>query len=111
MLEVQNLSVTARNGTQLLKQISFQIEIGEAVGLTGQSGAGKTTLLRILMGLEVPDSGTLSGAARYFERRLSGQRRHDPGGWTISVGLVPSEAPGTVRNDPGLYPAKSNDCL
>ena len=42
MLEVQNLSVTARNGTQLLKQISFQIEIGEAVGLTGQSGAGKT---------------------------------------------------------------------
>lgn len=43
MLEVQNLSVTARNGTQLLKQISFQIEIGEAVGLTGQSGAGKTT--------------------------------------------------------------------
>lgn len=39
MLEVQNLSVTARNGTQLLKQISFQIEIGEAVGLTGQSGA------------------------------------------------------------------------
>ena len=51
MLEVQNLSVTARNGTQLLKQISFQIEIGEAVGLTGQSGAGKTTLLKALLGI------------------------------------------------------------
>ena len=50
MLEVQNLSVTARNGTQLLKQISFQIEIGEAVGLTGQSGAGKTTLRKALLG-------------------------------------------------------------
>ena len=49
MLEVQNLSVTARNGAQLLKQISFQIEIGEAVGLTGQSGAGKTTLIKKLI--------------------------------------------------------------
>lgn len=96
MLEVQNLSVTARNGTQLLKQISFQIEIGEAVGLTGQSGAARPRC---------------SKPCLHFKRRLSGQRRHDPGGWTISVGLVPSEAPGTVRNDPGLYPAKSNDCL
>ena len=95
MLEVQNLSVTARNGTQLLKQISFQIEIGEAVGLTGQSGQDHAA----------------QSPAWHFKRRLSGQRRHDPGGWTISVGLVPSEAPGTVRNDPGLYPAKSNDCL
>ena len=51
MLEVQNLSVTARNGAQLLKQISFQIEAGEAVGLTGQSGAGKTTLLKALLGI------------------------------------------------------------
>ena len=51
MLEVQNLSVTARNAAQLLKQISFQIETGEAVGLTGQSGAGKTTLLKALLGI------------------------------------------------------------
>ena len=51
MLEVQNLSVTARNGAQLLKQISFQIETGAAMGLTGQSGAGKTTLLKALLGI------------------------------------------------------------
>ena len=60
MLEVQNLSVTARNGAQLLKQISFQIETGEAVGLTGQSGAGKTTLFRLLATLLTPDAGTAS---------------------------------------------------
>ena len=51
MLEVQNLSVTARNGAQLLKQISFQIETGASMGLTGQSGAGKTTLLKALLGI------------------------------------------------------------
>lgn len=43
MLEVQNLSVTARNGAQLLKQISFQIETGEAVGLT-RAKAGQARL-------------------------------------------------------------------
>ena len=51
MLEVNNLSVTARSGAQLLNQISFQIEIGEAIGLTGPSGAGKTTLLKALPGI------------------------------------------------------------
>ena len=50
MLEVNNLSVTARSGAQLLNQISFQIEIGEAIGLTGQSGAGKTTLMKCVLG-------------------------------------------------------------
>ena len=97
MLEVQNLSVTARNGAQLLKQISFQLETGEAVGLTGQSGAGKTTLLKALLGI-------LSGGCQ-----VSG--RYDPGGRTIAMGPVPSEASGAVRNDPGLYPAKPNDRL
>lgn len=97
MLEVQNLSVTARNGAQLLKQISFQIETGEAVGLTGQSGAGKTTLLKALLGI-------LSGG-------LPGQRRYNPGGRTIAMGPVPTETPGAVRNDLGLYPAKPNDRL
>ena len=92
MLEVQNLSVTARNGAQLLKQISFQIETGEAVGLTGQDHAAQ-------------------GPARHFKRRLPGQRRYDPGGRTIAMGPVPTETPGAVRNDPGLYPAKPDDRL
>ena len=51
MLEVNNLSVTARSGAQLLNQISFQIETGASMGLTGQSGAGKTTLLKALLGI------------------------------------------------------------
>ena len=41
VLEVNNLSVTARNGAQLLNQISFQIKIGEAVDALSQSGRAK----------------------------------------------------------------------
>jgi len=47
-------------GTSVLAGVSLALEPGEKVGLVGPNGAGKTTLLRILAGLEVPDSGTLS---------------------------------------------------
>lgn len=41
----------------------FNVEIPEKglISFTGVSGKGKTTLLRLLAGLELPDSGTISG--------------------------------------------------
>ena len=91
MLEVQNLSVTARNGAQLLKQISFQIEIGEAVGLTGQSGAGKTTLLSLISGLANPTEGmVLVDGADLSERDRYRFRSHDIGVIFQSFNLLPN---------------------
>jgi peptide/nickel transport system ATP-binding protein len=48
-----------------LDGVSLEIPRGEIVALVGESGCGKTTLARVLLGLLVPDSGsvTLSGAA------------------------------------------------
>jgi ABC-2 type transport system ATP-binding protein len=40
--------------------ISFHIEPGERVGFLGPNGAGKTTTLKVLSGLLVPTSGTVS---------------------------------------------------
>lgn len=42
-----------------LKDISFELRRGEALGLVGANGAGKTTLLRIISGLIKPDAGSL----------------------------------------------------
>ena len=42
------------------KEISFQLNRGECLGLLGRNGAGKTTLLKMLNGLIKPDSGSIT---------------------------------------------------
>ncbi len=42
-----------------LRDVSFKVEEGQAVGIIGHNGAGKTTLLRLLCGLGRPSSGNI----------------------------------------------------
>jgi len=44
---------------EVLKNISFEIEQGSLVSVTGQSGAGKSTLLKLIAAIERPTSGTV----------------------------------------------------
>jgi ATP-binding cassette, subfamily F, member 3 len=44
---------------EVLRDVSWQHNPGEKVGLVGRNGAGKTTLLRIALGREEPDAGEL----------------------------------------------------
>ena len=59
ILEVRNLEKSF-GSTQVLKDISFSLEKGQALSIIGSSGSGKTTLLRCLNFLEKPNSGTIS---------------------------------------------------
>ena len=59
LLEVSHIEKNFEN-TKVLKDISFQMEEGQAVSIIGSSGSGKTTLLRCLNFLEVPDGGTIT---------------------------------------------------
>lgn len=44
-------------GNEILRGVSFQVNVNEKVGLVGRNGAGKTTVFRILTGKESADSG------------------------------------------------------
>jgi len=41
----------------VLRNVNFQIPQGRIIGLIGPSGAGKSTIIKIILGMEVPDSG------------------------------------------------------
>ncbi|MFC7482218.1 ABC transporter ATP-binding protein [Luedemannella flava] len=42
-----------------LRNLSFTINAGEAVGVIGRNGTGKSTLLKIVAGVLIPDEGTI----------------------------------------------------
>ncbi|HBW83173.1 MAG TPA: cell division ATP-binding protein FtsE [Gammaproteobacteria bacterium] len=59
MIEFENVSMRYGPGREALVNVSFQINRGELVFLTGHSGAGKSTVLRLILGLETCSGGNL----------------------------------------------------
>src|ERR1700722_6916341 len=58
MLKIENLRVSYGH-IEVLKGISFSVEMGEIVALIGGNGAGKTTTLSTISGLVRPTPGTI----------------------------------------------------
>ena len=59
MLELKNINFSA-DGKQILKDINLTIGAGKFIAITGPNGSGKSTLAKIIMGIEKPDSGTIT---------------------------------------------------
>jgi len=58
IISVKNLSVKF-NKNYALKNISFEVEEGEYIGIIGPNGAGKSTLLKSIIGIQKTNSGTI----------------------------------------------------
>jgi cell division transport system ATP-binding protein len=59
MIRFEQVSKRYSGGNQALRGVTFSIEPGSLVFLTGHSGAGKSTLLRLIMMLERPTRGQI----------------------------------------------------
>ena len=51
-----------------VSDLSLSIEAGQMFGLLGPNGAGKTSSIRMMMGITVPDSGSITLFDKPFER-------------------------------------------
>jgi len=59
MVSVNNLSLYF-GGQDIFKDISFMVNKGDRIGLTGKNGAGKSTLLKVLAKELTPNNGNVS---------------------------------------------------
>ena len=62
MLKVENLTFEVNEEGKkrcLVNHVSFQVEDGEMLVITGPNGGGKSTLAKVLAGIEKADSGEI----------------------------------------------------
>lgn len=62
MLEVKNLSFTVNDGGKelfIIDDVSFTLDGGKFLVITGPNGGGKSTIARLIMGIERPSSGKI----------------------------------------------------
>lgn len=59
MIVASNLTKRYPGGFEAVREVSFEIEAGQMVFITGHSGAGKTTLVKLMGSVERPTSGSL----------------------------------------------------
>ena len=96
-IEFENVSKTYGTGAvkiSALKEISFEIELGEICAIVGQSGAGKTTLLNILGGMDSATKGSVfvnyTDIASFSKKQLATYRRDEVGFVFQMYNLLPN---------------------
>jgi branched-chain amino acid transport system ATP-binding protein len=72
LLQVQGVSRSFRT-TLAVKDVSFEVQPGELLGLIGPNGAGKSTLFNLIAGVLPPSAGQIS----FDGQRVTGWKSHD----------------------------------
>ncbi|MBD8022243.1 ABC transporter ATP-binding protein [Microbacterium sp. Sa1CUA4] len=97
-LILRDVSFTYPTGDEpAVSNVSMTIKMGSSIGLVGESGSGKSTLVDILLGLLVPQSGSIHVDQQNLSDVLAA--------WRSRVGYVPQEVAlfdGTVAQNVAL---------
>ena len=79
MIQLDNVTKRYPGGQEALSGLSFSVDAGEMVFVTGHSGAGKSTLLKLIALIERPTSGEVvvdgHNTRRVRRRRIPKYRR------------------------------------
>ena len=67
LIQVKELN-SYYGASHILRNINFEVNVGETIGLMGRNGMGKSTLLKSIMGIVTPRSGDV---------HIKGQRTND----------------------------------
>ena len=74
LLRARDLAVSI-GGRRVVRQASFDLQAGRALGIVGGSGSGKTMTASVLLGL-APPRATVTGSVRLGDRELLGLDEH-----------------------------------
>src|SRR5689334_7175924 len=69
MIEARSLT-KVYGGTVAVDGIDFQVKPGLVTGFLGPNGAGKSTTMRMILGLDLPTSGTVTVGGRSYQGRV-----------------------------------------
>jgi NHLM bacteriocin system ABC transporter ATP-binding protein len=106
-IDVEHVSFRYQlDGPPILNDVSIHVAAGEFIAIVGPSGSGKSTLIRLLLGLEVPENGSI-----YYDGRdlalLDVQRLRRRVGVVMQTGRI---RPGSIfENIVGSAPLTHED--
>ena len=106
VLEVENLTLTDRQGIERLRSVSFEVRAGEILGIAGVAGNGQSELLEVLAGIRPASDGEIrinGGALDLDGTTNAGKRR------SLGIAHVPED-----RHRRGLvmpFAEWENSCL
>jgi ATP-binding cassette subfamily B protein len=98
-IEFSKVSFAYLHDVPVLKDINFEIQKGETIGIIGPSGSGKSTIVQLLLGIRDPDKGTVTSNG--IDLRVINKDS-----WTPRVAFVPQDAAlitGTVADNLCFY--------
>ena len=102
-IEFDKVDIRTPTGTMLVRQLSFVLEKGHSLLLTGHNGAGKSSIFRCLGGLWDVEGGNITKPGSELSEGL-----HDDKGGVYYLPQKPYNVTGTL-SEQLAYPAKDGD--
>jgi ABC-type Mn2+/Zn2+ transport system ATPase subunit len=103
ILRVEELAA-GYGGPPVLRDVTFDLQEGERIGVLGPNGGGKSTLFRVLLGELEPYAGSISGVRRFAYVPQTERSRLDYPVTALDVALM-----GTLSSRPWWLPLRPRE--